>query len=276
MSKSRRAVRLVAITWWPSEGRTGFFCLTMGLGDATVGRRAPPQRIPPTPAWSATPTTACPTRRAGCSSVGRSATRSTCGSRPPRTRPGRRSCTRSRPSPTSRSSGRPRPTGFEVIGVMHSHTHTDAVPVAHRRRPGARPGLALRHRVAARRGADAAQLPHRRRRDHRGAGGRRRVRRRRIPTEPAQDSGADRHPCSTTRSSTSSATRRWSTSRRCRPNPRRPHPRQARGPEPRRLGEGPGGQVHDRAGREGRHRSRPARARSSSSRPRATPASPWR
>ena len=56
--------------------------------------------------------------------------------------------------------------GLEIIGVMHSHTHTDAYPSPDRRGPGARPGLALRHRVAARRGAGAALLPHRRRRDH--------------------------------------------------------------------------------------------------------------
>ena len=36
------------------------------------------------------------------------------------------------------------------------------------------------------------------------------------------------------------------------PNPRRQAHRQARGPEPRRLGQGPGGQGHDRGGREGR------------------------
>ena len=58
------------------------------------------------------------------------------------------------------------------------------------------------------------------------------------------------------------------------PEPRGPHPDQARGPEPGRFGQGPDRPVHDRGGGEGRHPR--ARDRPSSSRPRATPASAWR
>ena len=57
------------------------------------------------------------------------------------------------------------------------------------------------------------------------------------------------------------------------PEPRRAHPRQAGEPEPVRLGQGPHRHADDRDGREGRRCS--ARARRSSSRRRATPASPW-
>ena len=38
--------------------------------------------------------------------------------------------------------------GLEVIGVVHSHTHTDAYPSPTDVAQAARPGLALRHRVA--------------------------------------------------------------------------------------------------------------------------------
>ena len=57
------------------------------------------------------------------------------------------------------------------------------------------------------------------------------------------------------------------------PQPGGPHPGQARGPEPGRLGQGPHRPAHDRGGRGGRHAQ--ARARPSSSRRRATPASAW-
>jgi hypothetical protein len=51
--------------------------------------------------------------------------------------------------------------------------------------------------------------------------------------------------------STPSAIPRWSGCRGCR-RPRRPAVGQARGPEPDRLGQGPRGVLHDRAGGEGR------------------------
>ena len=38
--------------------------------------------------------------------------------------------------------------GWQLLGVMHSHTHTDAYPSPTDVRPGPRPGVALRHRVA--------------------------------------------------------------------------------------------------------------------------------
>ncbi len=57
----------------------------------------------------------------------------------------------------------PRPGALEIIGVFHSHTHTDAYPsptdVA-RASPRLGPRLALRHRVAARHPSDGAVVPH--------------------------------------------------------------------------------------------------------------------
>ena len=60
--------------------------------------------------------------------------------------------------------------GLEIIGVMHSHTHTDAYPSPTDVGAGPRPGVALRDRVAPPGGAGAAVVPDRRRRHRRGAG----------------------------------------------------------------------------------------------------------
>ena len=60
--------------------------------------------------------------------------------------------------------------GWEIIGVVHSHTHTEAVPsptdVAQAPDPG------WHYAIVSLRDDEpvAAQLPHRRRRRHRGAG----------------------------------------------------------------------------------------------------------
>ena len=60
--------------------------------------------------------------------------------------------------------------GNSIIGVFHSHTHTEAYPSPDRRGPGTRSDLALRAGVASGHPAGGPELPDRGRRDHRGAG----------------------------------------------------------------------------------------------------------
>ena len=50
--------------------------------------------------------------------------------------------------------------GIEIIGVFHSHTHTDAYPSPTDIAQAPDPELALRARVAARHPSHAALLPH--------------------------------------------------------------------------------------------------------------------
>src|SRR5918998_3958486 len=112
------------------------------------------------------------------------------GLRPPRRRAGRTRCPRRgghgvlplsqrgrvEPRVHDRSprppAGRPRRRGPRPRahrGHAQPHPHR-GVPVAHRRHPGARPGVALRDRVAQAGVRGAAGVPHRRRRGGRGAG----------------------------------------------------------------------------------------------------------
>ena len=70
---------------------------------------------------------------------------------------------------TCAPSATPRTTGWEIIGVVHSHTHTEAYPsptdVAQAPDPGWHYAIvSLRDETD----PSAAQLPHRRRRGHRG------------------------------------------------------------------------------------------------------------
>ena len=60
--------------------------------------------------------------------------------------------------------------GDEIIGVWHSHTHTDAYPSTDRRAPSGRPGVVVRDREPQARRAGAARVPDRGRDDHRGGG----------------------------------------------------------------------------------------------------------
>ncbi len=60
--------------------------------------------------------------------------------------------------------------GNAIIGVFHSHTHTEAYPSATDRGPGAGSHLALRTGLPPRHRTGRAQLPHRRRSTDRGAG----------------------------------------------------------------------------------------------------------
>ncbi len=165
--------------------------------------------------------------------------------------------------------------GVEVVGVVHSHTHTDAVPVADRHRQGRQPaarGLALPHRLAARHRSRAAVLPARRphgRRGSRGAG-----RAGRIPSVPLRfqtrsecggrlllgprhdrQHADDRRQPAQPEPATSASSPRW----------------RARTRAGRSRTASP---VDDRRGRARRHAARPGRR--SSSRRRATPASRWR
>src|SRR5690606_27318692 len=65
--------------------------------------------------WWVTPTTACPTRRAGSSRRCRARAGSS-GSTPPPTTPPRRRCTRSTPATTSGPTGTPSPAGSRSSG----------------------------------------------------------------------------------------------------------------------------------------------------------------
>ena len=60
--------------------------------------------------------------------------------------------------------------GHSIIGVFHSHTHTEAYPSPTDVAQAPDPELALRPGVAARHRADGAELPDRRRGDRGGTG----------------------------------------------------------------------------------------------------------
>ena len=92
------------------------------------------------------------------------------------TRPPRPWSTRSTPTTMLRADRDAQALGADIMGVFHSHTHTDAYPSPTDVAQAPRPGLALRAGVAARHPPGRAQLPHRRRRDHRGARRRARAR----------------------------------------------------------------------------------------------------
>ena len=59
--------------------------------------------------------------------------------------------------------------GADIMGVFHSHTHTDAYPSPTDVAQATDPGLALRPRVTPRHPPRRAELPDPRRDDHRGA-----------------------------------------------------------------------------------------------------------
>ena len=127
------------------------------------------------------PTTACPTRRAVCSAATRPTRRPPSSTRAA-TRPGRARSTRSTPSDHLRADRDAEARGLEIIGVMHSHTHTEAYPsptdVAQAPDPSWHYVIVSLKREA----AGAALVPHRRRRDRRG--GRRAGRSVVFTTEP--------------------------------------------------------------------------------------------
>ena len=251
---------------------------TVAAAAPGAGLRAPADRGRVAPDGRATPTTGCPTRRAGCSA----ATPAPAGST--RFYPCRNAAESSRvytvdPRDHLRADRDAEDRGLEIIGVMHSHTHTEAYPSPTDVAQAPDPALALRDRVAPRRGAGAAVVPHRRRRRSPRSGGRwtggrivdltGRTFGRTRPTEPDARHGR----------------------LRLRPRPHRQHAdgrRQPAQPQPRRCassakleGQNPAGSVKDRIARKmiargrGRRHAAP-RARRSSSRRRATPASPWR
>ena len=60
--------------------------------------------------------------------------------------------------------------GNSIIGVFHSHTHTEAYPSPTDVAQAPDPGLALRAGLPAGHPAGGAELPDRRRGDHRGTG----------------------------------------------------------------------------------------------------------
>ena len=98
----------------------------------------------------------------------------------PATRRRRRACIRTRnvaasaqlytvdPSEHLRIDRAAEAAGQAVIGVFHSHTHTDPYPVANRRPAGAGSRLALRARFVAPRGGLGPLVPNRRRAHHGG------------------------------------------------------------------------------------------------------------
>ena len=165
--------------------------------------------------------------------------------------------------------------GVEIIGVMHSHTHTDAYPSPTDVAQAPDPDLALRHRLAQAGGSGAALLPHRRGSDRRGA----RRGRGAVDSLPMRSASGRSDP----RGARSHGRlhlgarhdRQHADDRRqpAQPQPGRAHPRQDGGPEPGRVGQGPHRAQDDRRGRGRRHAD--AGPDASSSRRRATPASPW-
>ena len=227
-------------------------------------------------------TTGCPTRPAGC--IAGDPDRA----RVDRFYPTRNAAASSRvytvdPKDHLRADRDAEDRGLEIIGVMHSHTHTEAYPsptdVAQAPDPTWHYVI-----VSLARGARAAQLPDRRRDDRRGAGCRRSSGR--FPTVAVSNSTVDSdgapelatrppwspHGCVQVRARHD---RQHADGRRqpAQPQPGRAHPGQDGGPEPGRLGQGPHRPQDDPRGRGRRHPD--AGQDASSSRRRATPASPW-
>ena len=155
----RRGPRLAwPPSFWPVPSEGGYRQRSAdrprrALGPRRCARRSLPFQpccdCPPTctSRWSATALQGCPTRRAGCSPA-------TAGDRrghamlpdPERGRLG--ALYTVDPLDHLQADRDAEAHGLEIIGVFHSHTHTDAYPVADRRRPGARPRVALRARLA--------------------------------------------------------------------------------------------------------------------------------